>query len=156
MPQGDNIPARIADWAGVGTTYYVDDAIGSDSNTETQAKNEATPWKTIMKAVNTMVIPATGHVRILVKNGTYRAAGNSNAVQATVNFFSLGARTPSAAHVLIIEAYPGHSPVVVEPAYTGASPTTSERHAFWFDDASAHHIRIRGFEVRPFGSTVAL
>lgn len=157
MPIGDNVPARIADWVGVGTTYYVDAAIGSDSNTETQAQSEATPWATIMKAVNTMIIPATGHVRIRVKPGTYRAAGNANAVQATVNFFSLGARTPSATHVVIIEAYdPDDPPIIEEPSYTGGTPNTSERHGFWFDDSSAHHIRIRGLIVRPNGSAVPL
>ena len=149
MPISDSLPARLAEWAGTGTTYYVDDSIGSDSNTETQAKSESTPWKTIQKAVDTYVKPATGHVRILVKAGTYRKAGGTNATNATVNFFNQGSRAGDATHTIIIENYPGHSPTIQEATYTGGSPSTSERHALWFDDSNAKFIRIRGFTITP-------
>ena len=146
-PLGTSLPARIAEWSGTGNTYYVDAAAGSDSYTEAQARNESTPWKTIQKAVNSYALPASGHVRILVKNGTYRAAGDSNAVQATVTFANLGSRTPSAGSVLNLMAYPGHSPVVQEPPYAGSTPGNAERHGFWFGDTSARFIRVRGFRV---------
>ena len=93
------------------------------------------------------MLPSAGHVRILVKNGTYRAAGNANAVQATVRFGNLGTRTPTAANVLHLLAYPGHTPVVQEPPYAGGTPGSAERHGFWFADASAQFIRVRGFRV---------
>lgn len=142
-----SLPARIAEWSGTGNTYYVDASSGSDSYTEAQARNESTPWKTIQKAVNSYALPASGHVRILVKNGTYRASGDSNAVQATVTFQNLGSRTPSAGSVLNLMAYPGASPVVQEPPYAGGTPGNAERHAFWFGDTSAKFIRVRGFRV---------
>lgn len=56
-------------------TYYVDTATGNDSNTAAQAQNNATPWKTIDKALAT--VPITGNLQILVKPGTY--AENSGA-----------------------------------------------------------------------------
>jgi hypothetical protein len=144
---GASLPARLAEWAGAGNTYYVDGSAGSDSYTEAQARSESSPWKTIQKAVNSYVLPASGHVRILVKNGTYRAAGNAQAVQATVTFQNLGARTPTASKVLQLMAYPGHSPVVQEPPYAGTTPGSAERHGFWFGDTSTRFIRVRGFRV---------
>ena len=146
-PLATSLPARIAEWSGTGNTYYVDASSGSDSYTEAQARNESTPWKTIQKAVNSYALPASGHVRILVKNGTYRASGDSNAVQATVTFENLGSRTPSAGSVLNLMAYPGASPVVQEPPYAGSTPGNAERHGFWFGDTSAKFIRVRGFRV---------
>ena len=156
MPIGDTLPTRLAEWAGVGTTYYVDAATGSDSNTETQAKSESTPWLTIQKAIDDYIKPATGHVRIFVKNGTYRKAGGTNATNATVNFFGQSTNAGDATHVIHLLAYPGHTPVVEEATYTGGSPTISERHSFWFDDANSKFVRVRGFEVRPNGASVAL
>jgi len=146
-PLGTSLPARLAEWSGTGNTYYVDAAAGSDTYTEAQARNESTPWKTIQNAVDSFAPPASGHVRILVKNGTYRAAADANAVQATVTFGNLGSRTPSAGSVLNLMAYPGHSPVVQEPPYAGSTPGNAERHSFWFGDTSARFIRVRGFRV---------
>ena len=146
-PLATSLPVRLAEWSGTGNTYYVDAAAGSDSYTEAQARNESTPWKTIQKAVNSFAPPSSGHVRIFVKNGTYRAVADSNGVQATVTFQNLGSRTPSAGSVLNLMAYPGHSPVVQEPPYAGGTPGNAERHSFWFGDTSAKFIRVRGFRV---------
>jgi len=44
-------------------TYYVAGDIGSDSYTSEQAKNTATPWKTIQKAADTMVAGDTVNVK---------------------------------------------------------------------------------------------
>ena len=142
-----SLPARIAEWAGTGTTYYVDQATGNDSRTEAQAQSESTPWLTIQKAIDAYVLPGTGHVRILVKNGTYRKTGDASGTQATVTLSALGARSPTSTKVLHILNYPGHSPVVQEPAYTGATPQSAERHGFWYDDSSVKYVRVRGFEV---------
>ena len=49
-------------------TYYVSDATGSDSRSMAQARNVATPWKTIQKAASTM---GAGDI-CLIRGGTYR------------------------------------------------------------------------------------
>lgn len=48
-------------------TYYVSATLGADSRTAAEAKNPATPWKTIQKAANT--IP--GGATVLISGGTY-------------------------------------------------------------------------------------
>jgi hypothetical protein len=47
--------------------YYVSAATGNDSRTLNQAKNPATPWKTIQKAANNMV----GGDTVIIAGGTY-------------------------------------------------------------------------------------
>lgn len=61
-PTGTGLPARVTTLTATsGNTYYVDPSIGSDSNTATQAKNPATPWATVQKALNSGVpIPTAG------------------------------------------------------------------------------------------------
>ncbi|GEM_PF-3025177 len=61
-------------------TYYVNAVSGNDSNSLAQAQNPATPWKTIQKAVNTMVagdtcmvFPGNYNVRVTISR-----SGNSS------------------------------------------------------------------------------
>lgn len=77
------IPSRPAVVAN-GLTYYVDSAIGNDSNTTAQAQNEETPWATITKgegelsAGDTLIIrPGTGAVYSGVFSMTASGSGPS-------------------------------------------------------------------------------
>lgn len=64
MAAPTSLPARVCaanTTATAGNTYYVDAAIGSDSNTATQAKSTATPWATLQHALDSgITIPTAG------------------------------------------------------------------------------------------------
>jgi hypothetical protein len=149
---GDNLNPSIPGWDGVGTTYYVDAAAGSDANTETQAQTEGTAWATMQHAAENFEFPLVGDVRILVKNGDYEEPASSAGSAATVKLTAMGARSPSSDHVLHILNYPGHTPRVLKPGITGGTPGSSERHGFWFDDSSVKYVRVSGFDVDGEGS----
>jgi parallel beta-helix repeat protein len=73
-------------------TYYVDAANGNDSNTPQQAKNPATPWKTIKTAALTAVAGDT----ILVQPGTYTESVESKrdgSTSSPITFKANGAVT---------------------------------------------------------------
>ncbi len=85
------------------TIYYVDDAIGSDSNNGTST---GTPWKTVQHAADTAVAGDTVNIRA----GSYDefvTCGNSG----------------TAVNPIIFKNYPGESPVIgrVGPTYSNAS-----------------------------------
>lgn len=106
------IPPRLA--RSTGPVLYVDQSIGSDANTRTQAMDEATPWATVEKALAT----AIAGDRIQVKNGTYFPTGANVKHQITTS--------GTAQDPITLEAYPGHRPVI-RPA-PGASGQTSALH----------------------------
>lgn len=140
---GELLRPRIAQ--STATTYYVDDANGDDSRTEVQARSEATPWKTIQKAIDSYVLPGSGGVLILVKNHAgsgYQKTTGSGTLMATMDFTNLTGRVPSASNVLTVKNYPGHRPVVLQ-----STPGTVENNAMRANSGStSKYIRVQGFE----------
>ncbi len=94
-PIGESLPARLPQSAG--STFYVSPS-GSDSNAGTQAA----PWRTVQKALSTLVAGQTA----LVRAGTY-----SQNVTLT--------RAGTATAPITIRAYPGETPILA--AGTGAT-----------------------------------
>ena len=93
MAFGTSLPARIVESAG--TVYYVDQAIGSDTYTATQAQNPATPWLTVQKALSTAT---TAGSIIKVRSGRYGE---------TMTWSTVG----TVGAPLTLVAYPGEYPV---------------------------------------------
>jgi len=143
VPQGSSLPARHVQ--NVQRNYYVDDVLGSDATTEATARdNPAAPWKTIQKAVDDYLNPASGDVAINVRSGLYQgASGTAQTVLVDL--------TPaSTSQWLIVRNDAGHAPLIRVPAGTGTQK-------------DGVHVRdpfviVKGFEVdstgRP-GSTPA-
>lgn len=71
-----------------GPTYYVDGLAGSDSYSDVQAQNPATPWRTIRHAVNAGGLvnitnkgaPLAGYT-VIVKPGRYEETVESGATR---------------------------------------------------------------------------
>jgi len=123
-------------------TYYVDQALGSDSNTGlSQTAGASGPFATVIKGLSTLVSHATPGDTCYVKNGTYVGSPS----------FSSGLLQGTSLAPITLSAFPGHFPIIdgAGAATNGielnANATTSSQKISWFV--------LNGFEVRNFEFT---
>ena len=141
MAQGENLP--VPHTRVIGRSYYVDAALGSDSHTEANARdNPSNPWATIQKAVDTFAFPGANSVAIRVrKTGIYQASAG---VQATVSIS--GKATSSTQYLIIMADDPGARPVVRIVA-----GTTGGQHDAFQIGTTQKYVIIDGFEIDSSG-----
>lgn len=138
VASGSEVPTRLAE--STGTVYYVDNTTGNDSRNETQAQNEATPWATIQKAINTITVQShSGGVKVMVK-----ATGQP--YKEHLQDARPSGRQGTAAHMLTIEGYGGR-PQVIAPD----TPTQNYLcHVYRSGSFYGGYIRFRNLEFGPF------
>lgn len=134
---GSALPPRLAE--STGTVYYVDNTTGNDSRSEGQAQNEATPWATIQKAINTITAQNhTGGPKVMVKaTGTPYSEHLQDARPS--------GRQGTAAHMLTFEGYGGR------PQVSPSSPSQNYLcHVYRSGSYYGGFIRFKYFEFGPF------
>ena len=85
-----------------GTAFYVDQ--GNPSANDNNPGTEASPWKTIKKAMATLIAGQT----VFIKNGTYI---NNSGSDTNANDFN-PANSGTASQPITIQAFPGHKPLL--------------------------------------------
>lgn len=116
MALGTSLPTRLA--APTTTYVYVDQSIGSDSNTRVQAMSESTPWLTVQKALSSVVAGDT----IRVKNGTYSPPGGFG---GSTQYRHEASIAGTSVLPITLEAYPGHKPIIQSSSDASAGNPTS-------------------------------
>jgi hypothetical protein len=106
---------------GTGTTFHVA-TTGNDANPGTLAQ----PWRTILKAANTLTAGQT----VLVRAGTYTETYQSPYKNIGIT------RSGSPGQYITYAAYPGERPVIWVSTWNG------------IEISGASYIEIRGFEIR--------
>lgn len=114
-------------------TYWVDQSIGSDSRTTTQAQSESTPWATINKCATASPALVAGDF-CLVKNGTY----NPGLMTITTSGSAVGGP-------ITYKAAPGHSPIMdFNPSGTAATGSV----VMLMIGNNVGYVTVEGFEIR--------
>jgi len=127
-----NLPLRIRNFAqpaASGRLYYVDNATGDDSRTNTEAKDPATPWKTIANSIAQTISGDS----IQVFAGTYSEFD----LRVNKSLTILG-------NVLGVGVGPGAG-TGVKPVVNGAGPSLLDSSIFI---VTATNVNIRNFNIK--------
>lgn len=108
------------------TTYYISPS-GNDANSNAQAQNIATPWRTITKGWSVLVAGDTLYCR----GGTYNMTGSQ----------SLSSKSGTSGNMIHVLNYQAESPVF---DWGGVAPTSQVR---CFNFSSVNYVHFRGLRI---------